>query len=314
MRLTDRPRSLADVKPGSSWPAALQATLDKALARDTEDRYASAAQFGRDFAAAIADMPMTQAVEAGTMVMNAAAAGKVQVPETRVNAARPSAKTLPMEIPAAAKKQAASSSDQSGRKVPVLAGVGGGLALVVGVGLYMSGALGGGTTVPNEALLGTPPSTARQPQASTDSSNSPGPSTVPLSSPATSMPNPGNPATKGATKAPNGTPTQKSSEPPGMTPLEAEVTITKWRDALESANAADQDRVGRSALREIEPMIPKLSGLMRDDAMYVGLIASAAIEDAPGICRYGAIVVSSRLSTERKGIARQFMSNQTCPQ
>ena len=320
MRLTDKPRSLADVKPGSSWPAALQATLDRALARDTEDRYASAAQFGRDFAAAIADMPMTRAVEAGTMVMNAAAAGKVQVPETRVNAARPSAKTLPMDIPAAAKKPAA--SGQSGSKVPMLAGVGGGLALMVGVGLYMSGALGGGTTNPNQTAGGAPLSTSPQPRSSTDSSsNTTGPSTVPLSTPATSVPNPGNPAGPGSTKAPRTVPDattkapeQKASELPGPTPLEAEVTITKWRVALEAVTEADQARIGRSALREIEPMIPKLTGFTRDDAFYVGLIASAAIEDSPGICRYGASVLSSRLSAERKGIASRFMSSQTCPQ
>ena len=47
-RLTSKPRTLADVRPDREWPAALQATLDRALAPDPADRYASAADFGRD--------------------------------------------------------------------------------------------------------------------------------------------------------------------------------------------------------------------------------------------------------------------------
>jgi len=323
MRLTDKPRSLADVRPDIAWPAALQATLDKALVRDVDDRYKSAAQFGREFSAAIADMPMTQAVEAGTMVMGAKAAPKETVPETRVNASRPSAKTLPMEAPVAVRKPAAvAARAAAGSKMPLLAGVGGGLVLVTAVGLYVTGVFGGGSaTIPNPAGADSSPSASQQPPLSNDSSQTAGPSAVPLNTPTPAMPGTAKAATPGSSKAPRtgpdvpiGTPTPRPNEPAGTTAQETEVTIAKWRSAVENASEAERDRIGRNALREIEPMIPKLSGLMRDDALYVGLIASAAIEDVPGICRYGASVLSSRLSADYKATARQLMDGQTCPQ
>ena len=70
MRLTDRPRSLAEMKPEVKWPAQLQAVMDRALARDAASRYTSAADFGHDFAAAIERMPQTVATEGGTSIIN----------------------------------------------------------------------------------------------------------------------------------------------------------------------------------------------------------------------------------------------------
>ena len=79
MRLTDRPRSLAEMKPEVPWPAQLQAVMDRALSRDAAGRYTSAAEFGHDFAAAIERMPRTVATEAGTKIMNTPS-----VPQTAV--------------------------------------------------------------------------------------------------------------------------------------------------------------------------------------------------------------------------------------
>lgn len=70
MRLTDRPRSLAEMKPEVKWPAQLQAVMDRALSRDAASRYASAAEFGHDFAKAIERMPQTIATEGGTSIIN----------------------------------------------------------------------------------------------------------------------------------------------------------------------------------------------------------------------------------------------------
>ena len=69
MRLTDRPRSLAEMKPEVKWPAELQAVMDRALSRDVAGRYSSAAEFGRDFAAAVDRMPQAVATEAGTSII-----------------------------------------------------------------------------------------------------------------------------------------------------------------------------------------------------------------------------------------------------
>ena len=89
MRLTERPRRLADVRGDVAWPAELQAVLDRALERDASRRYASASEFGRDFARAVERMPESAAATAGTVVMGAPAAlaggATVMVPPTRVD-------------------------------------------------------------------------------------------------------------------------------------------------------------------------------------------------------------------------------------
>ena len=79
MRLTDRPRSLGEMKPEVNWPASLQAVMDRALARDAASRYANAAEFGRDFEAAVAQMPETPARDAPTGIVSAPA-----IPRTKI--------------------------------------------------------------------------------------------------------------------------------------------------------------------------------------------------------------------------------------
>ncbi|MFL5562584.1 MAG: serine/threonine-protein kinase [Gemmatimonadaceae bacterium] len=69
MRLTERPRSLAEMKPGVHWPPELQAVIDRALSRDAAGRYPSAEQFGREFAAAVDRMPPMVDTDAATGVM-----------------------------------------------------------------------------------------------------------------------------------------------------------------------------------------------------------------------------------------------------
>ncbi|MEW5917623.1 MAG: protein kinase, partial [Gemmatimonadota bacterium] len=62
-RLTSAPRKLADVRPEIAWPQALQEILDRGLALDAADRYADVQHFGRDFEAAIGEMPPTETME-----------------------------------------------------------------------------------------------------------------------------------------------------------------------------------------------------------------------------------------------------------
>ena len=82
MRLTERPRSLSEMKPDVSWPSPLQAAIDKGLARDARDRYASAAEFGRDVSQAVERMPQTVTTDARTSIM-----APQSVPATRVGPA-----------------------------------------------------------------------------------------------------------------------------------------------------------------------------------------------------------------------------------
>ena len=56
-RLTDEPLTLSGARPGRDFPAPLQQTIDRALQRMPGDRYAGAAEFGRDAVHAVAGMP-----------------------------------------------------------------------------------------------------------------------------------------------------------------------------------------------------------------------------------------------------------------
>ena len=54
-RLAGKPRTLAEVHPGTAWPASVQAVFDQALARDPAHRPASAGEFGIALLGAVRD-------------------------------------------------------------------------------------------------------------------------------------------------------------------------------------------------------------------------------------------------------------------
>ena len=110
MRLTEKPLTLAAARPDMSWPADLQAVMDKALERDVDARYRTAPEFGRELARAIAKMPATQTGRFATPIsVNPAgtAAAPAPVPPTRV---------------AVAKR----------RRTPMLVGIGAAIVIVAG--------------------------------------------------------------------------------------------------------------------------------------------------------------------------------------
>src|SRR5215212_6773618 len=81
MRLTDRPKRLAEMRPEVAWTPAVQAVMDRALQRDASLRYKSANEFGRALHAAV--QGVTTAVPSGsTRVMDDPGAW---VPPTRVS-------------------------------------------------------------------------------------------------------------------------------------------------------------------------------------------------------------------------------------
>ncbi len=63
LRLTSRPRRLAEVRSDIDWPVALQSVFDHALAPDAADRYATIADFADDLSNAIGGMSATQTAE-----------------------------------------------------------------------------------------------------------------------------------------------------------------------------------------------------------------------------------------------------------
>ncbi len=69
MRLTERPRPLAEMKADVRWREEMQVVMDKVLERDTTKRYQKAREFGRALVDAARLMPAGRSLHAGTMVM-----------------------------------------------------------------------------------------------------------------------------------------------------------------------------------------------------------------------------------------------------
>jgi serine/threonine protein kinase len=62
-RFTQPPRTLQEVKGDVQWPEELQATFDKALASDPEERYHDVMEFAHDFGDAVNSMPVSKTAE-----------------------------------------------------------------------------------------------------------------------------------------------------------------------------------------------------------------------------------------------------------
>ena len=84
MRLTDRPRTLAEMRPDASWPQPVQDAFDRVLQRKAEDRYQRSSQFATALSAAVRGMQGAGAgVGAGATAALAQPLGGT-VPPTRV--------------------------------------------------------------------------------------------------------------------------------------------------------------------------------------------------------------------------------------
>jgi eukaryotic-like serine/threonine-protein kinase len=102
MRLMEKPKTLAEMRPDVAWSPELQAVFDKVLARNANDRYAVAADFGAD-------------------LVRAAQAGGVQVPRnspygavtTAMNAMPPIAPATPSAVPTVPKTRIAPAAEPS---------------------------------------------------------------------------------------------------------------------------------------------------------------------------------------------------------
>jgi serine/threonine-protein kinase len=147
-RLTDDPLPLNDAMPGTTFPATLQQVMNKALARMPNDRYASAAQFGKDAMAATSGMPVDAPApgspEGATVLMSAAGAqgaATQQIKKTRVSGRAPTPDTP-------APRVATVVGEKPKKKMPVLAIVG--AVVVIGGG-------GAAVMMMNKAPTASPP-------------------------------------------------------------------------------------------------------------------------------------------------------------
>lgn len=313
MRLTDRPRMLSEMRPDLQWPDALQAVIDKALARDANERYQSAAQFGRDFAAVIADMPSTQVTEGATQVIGAMNAGSAKTAAVPASAPVPKTRVAGQSPARASSSVPAPSEKKKSMLVPLL----GGGVVVAAAAVFAVKSFSGKTPTPvnadssvvaeqgpitEPAPGATPPGDPTTPPAGTQQMNSPvNPGTnVPRTEPQPNRPN--TPTT------PAGTPATSST---------ASQVIADWKQRLEALeNEPDSvagARVARNAIREVGALEPTLSGLTRDDARWVLFLANYQLGITDEICRIGAQVAASRLLTpEQTSGARSLRQTSGC--
>jgi len=63
LRLTSRPRRLAEVRPDIDWPITLQSVFDRALSPEANDRYEQISHFADGLAIAISTIPQTETAE-----------------------------------------------------------------------------------------------------------------------------------------------------------------------------------------------------------------------------------------------------------
>jgi serine/threonine-protein kinase len=263
MRLTDSPRPLATVRPDVAWPAALQTVMDRVLARDARDRYATASEYARDLVRAIADMPQDIGADAGTMVMAApskaaaTSAPTAAIPATRVASAsdRKSAASAP-----AAPTPPAPTPKSS--PLPMIIGA---VVVVGAIGGYF--ALKGGST----------------PAASPDA---PAPvSTAAVTAPGTPA-NPSSPSGGTAPQMPTGSATQSpapSGAPSGSaTPSRNTAAVDAELEAIEVmlGDGVPQPATARKVLERLESIAPTLTTKQqRADAAYYKAQAYFALED-----------------------------------
>ena len=138
LRLTGRPKRLSEMSPDTPWTPGVQTVMDRALARDANDRYQTAAEFARALCRAVDVMPGSAAAGATTRMIGAALTASI--PETQMAGAREhGAGGVPAGATAAGKS-----------KVPLIAAI----ATVVVLGGGGAAALmlkGGGRPLPSEA-------------------------------------------------------------------------------------------------------------------------------------------------------------------
>lgn len=309
MRLTDRPRTLAELRPDIAWPDDLQAVMDHALARDAAERYQSAAQFGREFAEVVASMPATQATEGATMVIGAATvpagAGKTAPvaaaapPKTRVS--RRDEAQSPAKAPAAAPAPAKKSS-----AMPIVAGI----AAVAVIGYFGATKFMGGSAEPTAGDSATlvvqqpPAPTPSQPGALGEQAQ--GTASTPMSNPlpAASQPPRNEPRPSGPTTT---NPTDPSSNPPAGPSVTAR--LSRWLAEMQADGATPAE--ARRVLLDLAEVRPGLSGRQLAEWHFVELHAFIILGDSEG-CRAANDVKRLTTDPSRVMVADAMLADDGC--
>jgi hypothetical protein len=158
MRLMEKPKTLAEMRPDLTFPPELQGVFDKVLARDMTQRYAVAGEFGADLVRAAqaggVAVPRQSPYGAVTTAMDAMAAGKASgaptastVPATRV-APAVEPPTLPRGPGAAEGPSAPPPSAPARKRTGLMVGVSAAALLVAGGTAFVLATNGHSSTKP----------------------------------------------------------------------------------------------------------------------------------------------------------------------
>jgi eukaryotic-like serine/threonine-protein kinase len=287
MRLTDHPKTLAEMRPEIEWPAELQAVMDKVLARDADERYQKSDEFGRDISKAVENMPATLAAAAGTMVMGAAAA---EVPKTRM-AARGGA-TAKIETPSPIATVPAPA-----KKSPVM---------MIVAAVVVIAAIGGAVVFIPRGAAPAPKSDVVAP--STPAGNGGTAAVDPTKTAAAP-----NDTKKADPKAPVQLMGKLASPAPANTPPaptdNASATISRWQKVM-NANPSASDATG--AIEALNPLLEKLSGADKSNAYFVELMAYARLDDDAQVCKTSNAFVASAPGDDRASFAKELQKGRGC--
>jgi hypothetical protein len=267
MRLTDQPKTLAEMKPDIQWPAELQGVMDRVLQRDADLRYQKSADFGRDIAKAVEHMPAAVAAAEGTMVMGAPSA---EVPKTRMSAKSAATKKIEAQTPAVAVPAAAPAKKSPVMMVVAAVVVIGGIG---GAALFMKG---GGSAAPPVAKTD-----AAAPAPSVPANN---PSTAPVDTEVGSAAGTKQAGTKAAAVQQMGKPTTAmptNNPPAGKVGPTVDEQLAQLLSEVDSGNPTEA--VGRSVLAKVNALMSDLSGKSLGEAYYVQMMAYATFND-PRTC------------------------------
>jgi serine/threonine protein kinase len=251
MRLTDEPKSLASMKPDTSWSPEVQAVMAKALQRRVADRFRKASDFGDALYQAVERMPK-QAPAGATQMMGAtdgATALMAAPPKTLLdsspNMPRPDfVSSLP---PAPARAPVNDAVAPAKSRAPLYAGGGVAIALAALAMIYVSKSTGkaGDTppvvtqsTVPNATPVTAPGNVAAQSSQGTVTPPANGTQT-----PATRPPAPSG----GQTGAPN-----TGASGAAIPPSRVDITARLPKLIEESSDSVTASK----ALKEAEQLVP----------------------------------------------------------
>lgn len=160
MRLTDEPKSLAVMKPDTSWSPEVQAVMSKALQRRSADRYQKAAQFGVALWEAVDHMPK-QAPAGATQMIGAAdgATSMIAPPPKTLFDSSPNM-PRPEFVSAAAPVPAPGNAGPTAVKAKTSLFAGGAVALALAAlaMIYVSKSMGKAGSTPPVAAEATAPS------------------------------------------------------------------------------------------------------------------------------------------------------------